>query len=245
MNDPQRTPDTPSARTDSAWRGTADCRNCGIRDIVLFADLHDDDFNLIHAPIDDLEFAPGQTVVRIGETATSLYSVRSGMIKLVRNTIDGRQRIVRVLRAGDVIGLEALMSSAYEAEAVALTAARMCRLPLQVVQRLDRETPRLHQRLLERWHRSLKEADDWLAELNFGTARQRVAGLLLKMRSVEDPSTAHLFSREDMGAMLDLKLETVSRTLNAFVRESLIEPMDRVGRSYRIVDTQRLASPKD
>ena len=61
-------------KTESAWRGTADCRACGIRDMVLFADLQEDDFNLIHAPIDDLEYAAGQPLVRMGETATSLYT---------------------------------------------------------------------------------------------------------------------------------------------------------------------------
>lgn len=232
-------------KTESAWRGTADCRACGIRDMVLFADLHEDDFKLIHAPIDDLEYAPGHSLVRMGETATSLFTLRAGMVKLVRNTVDGRQRIVRVLRSGDVIGLEALMGPVYDSDAIALTNVKVCRLPLQVIQRLNRETPRLHQRLLERWHRSLKEADDWLADLNFGNARQRLAGLILKMRTDQDPAVSTLFSREDMGAMLDLKLETVSRTLNAFAREGLIEPMDRIGRTYRIVDVARLTSPKD
>lgn len=232
-------------KTETAFRGTADCRTCGIRDMVLFADLREEDFNLIHAPIDDLEYAPGQPLVRVGDTATSLYTLRAGMVKLVRNTLDGRQRIVRVLRSGDVIGLEALMGPVYESDAIALTGVKVCRLPLQVIQRLNRETPRLHQRLLERWHRSLKEADDWLADLNFGNARQRLAGLILKMRADHDPEVCTLFSREDMGAMLDLKLETVSRTLNVFVREGLIEPMDKIGRVYRVLDVVRLASPKD
>ena len=231
-------------KTESAWRGTADCRNCGIREMVLFADLREEDFNLIHAPIDDLEFSAGQPLVRMGETATSLYTLRSGVIKLVRNTVDGRQRIVRVLRSGDVIGLEALMGPVYDSDAIALTNIKVCRLPLQVIQRLNRETPRLHQRLLEKWHRSLKEADDWLAELNFGNARQRVAGLILKMRSTSDAALVTLFSREDMGAMLDLKLETVSRTLSAFEREGLIEPVDKQGRLYRVVDAERLVAPK-
>ena len=167
------------------------------------------------------------------------------MVKLVRNTIDGRQRIVRVLRPGDVIGLEALLAPTYDADAVALTPVRVCRLPLQVIQRLNRETPRLHQRLLEKWHRSLKEADDWLADLNFGTARQRVAGLLLKMRSDRDPEVTTVFSREDMGAMLDLKLETVSRTLNALLREGVIEALDKTGRHYRIVQPQGLVQPQE
>ena len=231
-------------KTESAWRGTADCRNCGIRDMVLFADLREEDFALIHAPIDDLEFVAGQPLVRMGETATSLYTLRVGVIKLVRNTVDGRQRIVRVLRSGDVVGLEALMGPTYDSDAIALTSIKVCRLPLQVIQRLNRETPRLHQRLLEKWHRSLKEADDWLADLNFGNARQRVAGLILKMRAEDDPTVCHLFSREDMGAMLDLKLETVSRTLSAFEREGLIEPLDKHGRVYRVVDAERLSAPK-
>ena len=231
-------------KTESAWRGTADCRHCCIRDMVLFADLREEDFALIHAPIDDLEYAAGQPLVRMGETATSLYTLRVGVIKLVRNTVDGRQRIVRVLRSGDVVGLEALMGSTYDSDAIALTPIKVCRLPLQVIQRLNRETPRLHQRLLEKWHRSLKEADDWLADLNFGNARQRVAGLILKMRAEHDATVSHLFSREDMGAMLDLKLETVSRTLSAFEREGLIEPLDKQSRVYRVVDAERLSAPK-
>ena len=41
-------------KTESAWRGTSDCRNCGIREMVLFANLNEHDFTQIHAPIDDL-----------------------------------------------------------------------------------------------------------------------------------------------------------------------------------------------
>lgn len=231
-------------KTESAWRGTADCRNCGIRDMVLFADLQEEDFKLIHAPIDDLQFPAGESLCRVGDVAAWVMTLRSGMVKLVRNTPDGRQRIVRVLRPGDVIGLEALIAPAYDSEAVALQPVKVCRIPVEVIHRLNRETPRLHQQLMARWHQSLKEADDWLAELNFGTARQRLAGLVLKMNARlpegEDPDAVQLFSREDMGAMLDLKLETVSRTLNAFVREGALQPLDRHGRHYRILNRQLL-----
>lgn len=236
-------------KTESTWRGTADCRSCGIRDMVLFADLNEEDFKLIHAPIDDLEFNPGDSLQRMGSAANSLMTLRSGMVKLVRNTSDGRQRIVRVLRPGDVVGLEAVFSATYDSDAVALTAVKVCRLPVEVIERLNRDTPRLSLKLMGKWHQSLKEADDWLADLNFGNARQRVAGLVLKMRPNlaqhpdADDTMATLFSREDMGAMLDLKLETVSRTLNAFVREGLLQPMDKQGRLYRIQDLQKLTSP--
>ena len=229
-------------KIDSAWRGTSDCRSCGIRDMVLFADLNEQDFSQIHTPIDDLVFAPEQMLYTEGEAAVGVFTLRKGMVKLVRSTADGRVRIVRVLRPGDVVGLEALATARYDSEAVAMTEASVCRIPLSVLHHLSANSPRLHLRLMQKWQQALKDADDWLAELNFGSARQRVAGLALKMRDHETPQHTSLFAREDMGAMLDLKLETVSREISALVREGLLKPLDKSGRRYEILDTPALMS---
>ncbi|MFM1906396.1 MAG: Fumarate and nitrate reduction regulatory protein [Pseudomonadota bacterium] len=227
-------------QTASAWKGTSDCRNCGIRDMVLFADLNEQDFGLIHAPIDDLEFHAGQALYAEGQAALGVFTLRKGMVKLVRVTADGRQRIVRVLRPGDVVGLESLATAHYVNEAVALTDVSVCRIPLAVMQTLNANSPRIHKRLMETWQRALREADDWLAEVNFGTARQRVCSFILKMRSTADPTQTTLFGRDDMGAMMDLKLETVSREISALVRQGVIEPLDRQGRSYRVLQPEAL-----
>lgn len=238
MKDPRIVP----IKTNTAWRGTSDCRNCGIRDMVLFADLNEDDFELIHTPIDDLEYKLGDMLFAEGQQGQSIYTLRKGMIKLVRSAQDGRVRIVRVLRPGDIVGIEALASSRYETEAVCLTDVQVCRIPLHVIQTLGSQSPRLHKRLMEKWHKALREADDWLADMNFGTARQRVANLILKVRNSADAQLTTLFSREDMGAMLDLKLETVSREVSHLIRAGLIEPIDKSGRSYRILDAASLAA---
>jgi CRP/FNR family transcriptional regulator, anaerobic regulatory protein len=228
-------------KTESAWRGTADCQRCGIREMVLFADLNEQDFGLIHAPIDDLVYRAGQTLYHEGEAAPGIFTVRSGLIKLARVTPDGRQRILRILRSGDVAGLEALATNRYDSEAVALTEVTLCRIPTDVIHRLSQHSPRLHGRLLQKWQQALKEADDWLASINFGTARQRVSQFILKMRQTADPAVTTLFSREDMGAMMDLKLETVSREISGLVREGAIEPLDKQGRLYRVADEALLA----
>ena len=210
--------------------------------MVLFADLNEQDFSQIHTPIDDLVFAPEQMLYTEGEAAVGVFTLRKGMVKLVRSTADGRVRIVRVLRPGDVVGLEALATARYDSEAVAMTEASVCRIPLSVLHHLSANSPRLHLRLMQKWQQALKDADDWLAELNFGSARQRVAGLALKMRDHETPQHTSLFAREDMGAMLDLKLETVSREISALVREGLLKPLDKSGRRYEILDTPALMS---
>ena len=221
-------------KIESAWKGTSDCRSCGIRDMVLFADLNEQDFSLIHSPIDDLSFPADEVLYTEGEQALGLFTLRKGMVKLVRSTSDGRERIVRVLRPGDVLGLEALATTHFDSEAVALTEVSVCRIPLSVIHNLSSNSPRMHMRLMQKWQQALKDADDWLAELNFGTARQRVAGLALKMRDPDAPKTTSFFARDDMGAMLDLKLETVSREISALVRDGALAPLDKQGRRYEI-----------
>jgi len=229
-------------RQDSAWRGTSDCRNCGIRDMVLFADLNEDDFNLIHAPIDDFVFQPGQVLYEASAEALGVFTLRQGMLKLVRFSADGRERVVRVLFPGDVVGLEALATRHYDSQAVALTEVFVCRIPLEVVHQLGSNSPRLHRKLMEKWQSALKLADDWLAELNFGTARQRVQHFVRKMYDIAEDGTATLFAREDMGAMMDLKLETVSREVTSLVRAGVLQPIDKLGRLYRVMQPQLLKS---
>jgi CRP-like cAMP-binding protein len=222
-------------KTESAWRGTSDCRNCGIRDMVLFADLNEQDFNLIHAPIDDLVYQSGHSLYGESDKAIGVFTLRKGLVKLVRVTADGRERVVRVLFPGDVVGLEALATGHYDSQAVALSEVSVCRIPLDVIHQLGANSPRLHRKLMEKWQSALKLADDWLAELNFGSARQRVLHFIRKMHEVAGDGTATLFGRDDMGAMMDLKLETVSREVTALVRAGVMEPLDKHGRHYKVL----------
>jgi CRP/FNR family transcriptional regulator len=222
-------------KTESAWRGTSDCRNCGIRDMVLFADLNEQDFNLIHAPIDDLVYQSGHSLYGESDKAIGVFTLRKGLVKLVRVTADGRERVVRVLFPGDVVGLEALATGHFDSQAVALSEVSVCRIPLDVIHQLGANSPRLHRKLMEKWQSALKQADDWLAELNFGSARQRVLHFIHKMHEVADDGTATLFGRDDMGAMMDLKLETVSREVTALVRAGVMEPLDKHGRHYKVL----------
>lgn len=227
-------------KTESAWQGTADCRSCGIRDMVLFADLNEDDFKMIHAPIDDLVIAAGDSLYQAMSAARGVFTVRKGFVKLVRVTADGRERVVRVLQPGDVAGLEALATGHYDNDAVALNEVSVCRIPLDVMHQLGANSPRLHKSLMQKWQNALKQADDWLAEINFGTAQQRVRNFVKKMHEVSQDGTVTLFGRDDMGAMMDLQLETVSREVAALVRSGVIEPLDKVGRHYRLTEPHLL-----
>lgn len=217
-----------------------DCDTCRIREQSLFKDLTAEDFRLIDQPIHDLLVEAHTTLFEEGSPGTHLFTIRSGLVKLVRFQADGSQRIIRLLTSGDIAGLETTASSIYDSTAIAVTPVGVCRIPQAVVRRLENESPRLHGQLVRKWHEALKQADDFIADLASGSARQRLARLLLRLSHNDSTRRVLLPSRDDVGAMLGITTETASRAVAAFRREELLSPLDRQGRHFR-VDARRLA----
>ncbi len=210
----------------AAWEGASQCRNCGIRHLALFADLQEGDFTLIHEPIEDLHYKAGTVLYRPGEPPTHVFTVRSGLLKLTQYLAGGTQRIVRLLKQGDVAGLEAVLGEAYQHAAMALQPVDVCRIPVTAIQRLDTQTPRLHYQLMQRWQRALQEADTWLTELSTGTARARVARLLLRQAEASADGTFELLGREDVGAILGMTTETASRVIADYKRSGYVQDVN-------------------
>ena len=205
-----------------AWTGVADCLNCNIRQSVLFAGLVERDFNEIHRPIDQLNYAAGATIYRTGEEGVSLFTIRTGLVKLAHYLPDGSQRIVRLLRKTDILGLECMQAEVYQHTAIALQPTEVCRLPAACVKRLLGSNQRLFHTLMAHWYRALSNSDRWITELSTGTARERAIRLLLWLSELETGDSCSLFSREDLGAVLGLTTETASRTMAELKRQGLI-----------------------
>jgi len=205
-----------------AWAGEADCRNCALRSSVLFAGLEEADFEQLHNPINQFVLQPGDPLYHAGEPGERMFTIRSGLVKLAHLLPDGSQRIVRLMRTTDVLGLESLLDQPYEHDAVVMQPTEICCLPVAVVRNLQQHNPALHKELLSRWQRALKDADEWITQLSTGSAKQRVARLLLRLVKDEPQSECELFGREDMGAMLGITTETASRTVAEFKRQSLL-----------------------
>lgn len=205
-----------------AWTGVADCRNCAIRSSVLFAGLKEDDFERFHRPIDQSIYAAGATIYAMGDPATSLFTIRAGLVKLTQFLPDGTQRIVRLLRKTDLIGLESLIADEYPHTATALQPTEVCRLPVEFVRALSQNNPLLFNELMARWHKALSNADRWITEFSTGSSRDRVIRLLLWLAEAHGDSRCELFSREDLGAVLGLTTETASRTMAELKRQGFI-----------------------
>ena len=208
---------------NKVWNGEVNCDRCRIKELVLFAHLTPEDFNHIHTPIMDVEFSPSEKLYSEGKPGKHIYTIRSGLVKLETKQPDGNHRVVRLLTQGDVTGLEAIIEEPYHHTATALKNAEVCKIPVDVIHNLQTHSQILCSDIMDRWSKSVRQADEWLAKLNTGPARQRVDELINYL--IENSETAPEFflpSRDDIASILGLTRETVSRAIADMKRDGRI-----------------------
>jgi CRP-like cAMP-binding protein len=204
-------------------KGRSNCSACALRNVMVCSDVTVDELADFHTWIDDLLIPPGGVIFNTNAAADGVYCIRAGTVKLVKYSNSGNQRIVRIVKRGDVAGMEAVFAESFEHTAVAVGEVVACRIPMANFRRMIEANPTLQRRLLEKSQQALREAEIWLSELAGGSAqaRERMARLLLRLREGDTPRI-HRFGLEDIGAMLGITVETASRILADFTRTGVL-----------------------
>ncbi len=227
------------------WIGRADCGHCSIFHEVLFSSLTAGDIESviagIHEPIDKFSYKPGTVLYQEGSEDNAIYTIRSGLVKLVRYRSDGSERIIRLLKTADPIGLERLLDKPYGHTAIAIRKVDACRIPVGMIQQLKTEKPRFYRQLMERWATGLFQADDYIMLLMTGSAHDRVVHLIEWLGTVtvsKKTNKLELLSGKDMSAMLDLSIESISRIIAELKRRGILWHADNG--DYYDFDADRL-----
>jgi CRP/FNR family transcriptional regulator len=234
-------------RVCTAWRGLGDCLACDGRENAFFAGLSPDAIAKLHVDVDNTAIPSGEVLYRPIDKAENVWVLRTGAVKLVASSWDGAQRIVRVLKPGDVAGMEALLSRSFAHAAVTVGSVHACRIPLAAIEELCLEHSGFQWNLMKQLQAALRETEQWLVDLasTGASARMRMARLLLRLRDGES-NRIYNFSREELGLMLGIALETASRIIAAFARERLLVRREPGSRFYDgdIVRLERIAQGK-
>ena len=89
----------------------------------------------------------------------------------------------------------------------------MCKIPADIVLDLSHKSPELHTYLLDKWQLALTTSDTWITKFSTGPARYRVARLMIWLAENSLDEDFYMPGRENMGNILSLMTETVSRTI--------------------------------
>lgn len=200
------------------------CAACAVRRNALFGALDDAGLERIHADIDAPTLAAEERLYARGQAGGAVYTIREGIVRFERVTEGGDRRIVRVAGRGDLIGQEALLRQPYRDDAVACTPVALCRIPSSLVDQLGEGESALLRELMNRLQSALDEAAVWSSELTSGAARRRVLRLLgVLQRHADADGAIWLPRRDQMGDMLNMRVETASRIVSQLRRDGVLE----------------------
>jgi CRP-like cAMP-binding protein len=190
---------------------------------MVCSDVTLDDLTDFNAGIEDFSYGHEVQIFSSGKPTTAVYGIRSGALKMIRTDPAAGGCIVRILKTGDVAGLESAFIDHYEHTAITVGEVTACRIPIEHFRNFVVTHPKLQVRLYEKSHAALRETETWLAQLVGGaaTARTRIARLLLRLQ-VDEADRMLRLSLEEMAAIIGIAPETVSRVIADFVRQGIL-----------------------
>lgn len=88
------------------------CTACQASACCAFSALDPEARARFHEIAETRYYAPGTTISRQGEKADSLYVIRSGLVRLLHLTEDGKEVGMQVITAGGIVGLTEVITGA-------------------------------------------------------------------------------------------------------------------------------------
>lgn len=203
---------------------TSDCRNCLLLKSLISAGVSKATMEAICDRMWLNRVRRRQILFTEGNQATRLFAIRAGKVKLAKVDTGGNEHIVGVLESGDLFGLEAVFDSAYATGAEALTDSELCSASGEDLTEVMNNVPRMAIDLVGYLHRRLLQTLACQANRGVSGARAKVAAYLLQ--DLRDDGCGSVIPREltlrELGAVLGLAPETVSRTLGVLRAERII-----------------------
>jgi CRP/FNR family transcriptional regulator len=210
------------------------CSNCNLRELCMPLGLNESEMERVDEVVATRRKVPrGDNLFRNGDKFNALYAIRTGFFKTRISAEDGRDQVTGFQMAGEIIGLDGIVSDHHTCDAVALEDAEVCVMPFDRIEELSREITSLQRHVHKIMSREIVRENGVMLLLGSMRAEERLAAFLLNLvqrlhaRGFSQSELVLRMTREEIGSYLGLKLETVSRTFSKFVEDGIVEVKQR------------------
>lgn len=187
----------------------------------------------------------GQILFQAGSRATGVHCLSSGVVKLYRIGVGGKEQILRLAGPGDLLGHRAVLGDRpHDHDAEAMTDIEVCYLPADTLAPLLGAASPLVRSVVRKLVDEAAEVESRLVERSQLRAEVRLAAFLLRLSGPgEGPARFELpLSRQELADYLGTAPETVIRGLAHLSKKRLIK-ID--GRFVEVLDRARFAGASD
>ncbi len=205
------------------------CENCNLAELCLPRGLNKDELDELDKVVrQSRPLHKGDHLFRSGDPLSSLYTVRSGSVKLFTHSDDGDEQIIGFYLPGEIVGLDGIEDNEHSCTAVALETSSLCTFPYTQLTDVCKKVPALQDQMFRLMGREISYENKLLLTISKKSAEERIATFLssLSVRFRQLGFSADEFklsmSRQEIGNYLGLTIETVSRIFSRFQKKNYI-----------------------
>ena len=197
-----------------------------IRKIPFFSNLSENELLQISQKFIEKEFKKGGYLFWEGEPATCLYVIKTGRVKILKHSAEGKEIVLEVVTPGEICGGGAIFSETQYASARAEEKSKVYSLSRNDLLLLIRTQKDLALEVIIFLGKRLLQTHEMMIGLISGKVEKRIAALLLGLSEkhgtpVREGIKINLkLTRQDMADFVGTTVETAIRVIGRFKKMS-------------------------
>lgn len=216
--------------------------NCISKSHFLFKHLNNSELDLVLSQKKEGIHKRGDVLYNEGNRIKGIYCINSGIIKLFKTGIDGKEQILRFASAGEIIGYRSVLSSELACTtSEVINEATSNYIPGEILIDLIKNNGDFALELLQMTCRELGEANSYITDIAQKTAKERLAEILIHLKNefgVDKNGILKIsLTREELANIVGTATESIIRMLSEFKHDKLLEIN---GRNIKIIDYSSL-----
>jgi CRP/FNR family transcriptional regulator len=228
----------------------AECVDCHLRSDNFFCALSRESLKAFNQIKHSTVLPEGAVILVEGQTPRGVFMLCQGQVKLSTNTRDGKTFILRIAKAGEVLGLHAVMTGKpYEVTAETMRPSRLNFIEQTDFLRFLKEHGDAGLRTAQHISRDCQDAYAVVRAIGLShSVSGRVAKFLLAAAAADGKVTNGAvrvklgLTQEDIAQLMGTSRETITRTLSDFRRREIVELKDSTLTIHNKLALERLVT---
>lgn len=195
----------------------------------LFSNLNEGELKDLAEIVMERKYKKNSIIFFEGDPGDAVYFVKSGRLKVVKNSEEGGEQILHLLGEGDIFGEVVLFDGGpFPATAQAITDCQVGMIRNNAMEAFLRKNPEISLKLLKVMSHRLRQAQIKIRNLALQDTLRRTVGMLLHLGEEHGVSTERgieielPLNRQELANMVGTSRETVTRIISRLSKEGLI-----------------------
>lgn len=209
-----------------------------LRDLPLFQGLTEKEFHSICPGIVNKSVAKGESLFHQGQDMQTIYLVKSGKLKLLQNTEDGREVIIGIAGLGEVLGETALFQGCeLNFSAVAIEDTKLCGFSRADLEMVIQQNPGFAVKIISHLAAKLNLTLQQVTETSGASVKEKLLRLLIRLanehgKTMYDMIVIELnLTQQEIANMIGASRVKVAQVLKELKEAKIV---DRKGSFYTL-----------